>query len=364
MPSAEVDDADVAAYFPNKSVGLAAAAKASSAGAAAQSTAIVGKQEFGIQRHSNMGGTRREERIGVLSSESQAVQDLTPWFKEKGVEKHVRKVAKALTNNSHRTYGNAMEGLAHWKYANFEHYDNIMGGSLSLTVGDRGLITQAINAYKDHVEPPPVPTKLIIRVKCNEIELKLTLAAKFLAKPLAEALLTPFLSAYSKKALKGPAVLGDVKRVRLGEPGRPGDKIKDWTKDVASLIVPHHKYLAMTLKDGSSTFLQLTIKLAKRDGEDDDEDEPPPQEEGAADGEEPASGPTETPEEQEARRAAKEKAAAEAAAEEERRKVKLATELKKAEEAKMARDAEAAMAAREAPEDALSALDITDVRSL
>lgn len=361
MPaSAEVDDADVAAYFPNKSVGIAAAAKEVSA----QSTALVGKMEFGSQRHSNMGSTRREERIGVLSSEAQAVQDLTPWFKQKGVEKHVRRVAKALVNNSHRTYGNAMDGLAHWKFTNFEHYDSIMGGSLQLTVGDRGLITQAINAYKDHVEPPPVPTKLIIRVRCNEVELKLTLVAKFLAKPLTEALLKPFLAAYSKKALKGPASLDDVKRVRLGEPGRPGDKIKDWTKDVASLIVPHHKYLAQTLKDGSPTFLQLTVKLVKRDGDDEDDEETQLQEDGAADGQGLEGGPTETAEEREARQAAKQKAAAEAAAEEERRKAKLAADLQKAEEAKMAAEAEAAMAAREAPEDALSAMDISDLRSL
>ena len=40
----------------------------------------------------------------------------------------------------------------------------------------------------------------VARVRCGEVELKLTLTPKFLAKPLQAALLDPFLGAYNKRA--------------------------------------------------------------------------------------------------------------------------------------------------------------------
>ena len=41
--------------------------------------------------------------------------------------------------------------------------------------------------------------KVVCRTICGGIELNVTLAAKQLAKPLTDALLTPFLGAYNKK---------------------------------------------------------------------------------------------------------------------------------------------------------------------
>ena len=42
-------------------------------------------------------------------------------------------------------------------------------------------------------------TKVVCRTVCGSVELNITLTAKFLAKPLKDALLTPFLGAYNKK---------------------------------------------------------------------------------------------------------------------------------------------------------------------
>ena len=50
------------------------------------------------------------------------------------------------------------------------------------------------------------PRKVIAVVKCTTIELKLTLTAKVLAKPLEAAAITPFLGAYNKKKPDEPPV--------------------------------------------------------------------------------------------------------------------------------------------------------------
>lgn len=42
------------------------------------------------------------------------------------------------------------------------------------------------------------------RTRCGDVELKITLTAKFLAKPLKEALVEPFLKAYNKRATPPP----------------------------------------------------------------------------------------------------------------------------------------------------------------
>lgn len=49
------------------------------------------------------------------------------------------------------------------------------------------------------IAKPPKPRKVACRVKLASVTLKLTLTAKFLAKPLREAVLIPFLGAYNKK---------------------------------------------------------------------------------------------------------------------------------------------------------------------
>lgn len=50
-----------------------------------------------------------------MSAENQAIRDITPWLKEEGIEKHVKKLAKALINNQQRTWVHAMAGLAKWQ---------------------------------------------------------------------------------------------------------------------------------------------------------------------------------------------------------------------------------------------------------
>eukprot|EP00966_Prymnesium_polylepis_P288268 6658460-Prymnesium_polylepis.2 len=49
-------------------------------------------------------------------------------------------------------------------------------------------------------------------VRCGDVELKITLTDKWLAKPLADALIEPFLGAYAKK-MGAHLTSGDVARV-------------------------------------------------------------------------------------------------------------------------------------------------------
>ena len=58
----------------------------------------------------------------------------------------------------------------------------------------------------------------VVRVECNGVMLKLTLTAKQMKKPLADAVLRPFLKAYSKKAeppIDPPLDISNVRKVTL-----------------------------------------------------------------------------------------------------------------------------------------------------
>jgi hypothetical protein len=62
--------------------------------------------------------------------------------------------------------------------------------------------------YKNHQPTPKVAGKLeqvIAKVRCGEVELKLTLTPKFLARPLRDALVEPFLKAHNKRAARAVA---------------------------------------------------------------------------------------------------------------------------------------------------------------
>ena len=59
------------------------------------------------------------------------------------------------------------------------------------------------------------PLSQVFRVRCGGVELKLTLPAKALSKTLREAVVTPFLGAYAKKAQRAAVSADDVLRVEV-----------------------------------------------------------------------------------------------------------------------------------------------------
>ena len=59
----------------------------------------------------------------------------------------------------------------------------------------------------------PKPVDQVFRVRCDAVELKLTLSAKQLSKSLRDGIVTPFLKAYAKKAARPGVTADDVTRV-------------------------------------------------------------------------------------------------------------------------------------------------------
>ena len=77
------------------------------------------------------------------------------------------------------------------------------------------------------VTPVVAPSKVIdekttriVVIRLHEIELKITLTAKFLSRPFRDAAVAPFLKAYSKKVDQA-ATVGDVDAVLID--GLPAD---------------------------------------------------------------------------------------------------------------------------------------------
>ena len=63
---------------------------------------------------------------------------------------------------------------------------------------------------------PAKPKKVICRVVCDGVELKLTLTPKFLEKTLVDALINPYLGVFNKKRPDDPPVTADsLKRVEV-----------------------------------------------------------------------------------------------------------------------------------------------------
>lgn len=62
--------------------------------------------------------------------------------------------------------------------------------------------------------PPSGPSTVVARTACNDVELKITLSAKLLAKSLRVALIEPFLKVHNKRASK-PVVWDDIKCIKV-----------------------------------------------------------------------------------------------------------------------------------------------------
>ena len=91
-----------------------------------------------------------------------------------------------------------------------------------------------------------VPGKTVTQnkwlVRCGDIELKLTLNEKWLAKPISAALIKPFLGAYAKKVGESPLEPEDVARVHAN-----GLLVSDLSAPVSSINVPSNEAARLDL---------------------------------------------------------------------------------------------------------------------
>jgi len=177
-------------------------------------------KNFGVradgQRTSNLAATQESHALSGLNTAAQATADLQPIFDSIGLGHKCAAIATAMCKQRHHTWRNGVVGLIQWKDEDTPQFNSRMQEpGISLSVQELAKLNSSLAL---HEAPPPAaapPTKCVVRVRCDEVELKLTLTAKFLAKPLADALVAPFLKAFSKRAGRDVTV-GDVERVEIG----------------------------------------------------------------------------------------------------------------------------------------------------
>ncbi len=177
------------------------------------------EKEFGIMdgaRSSNLAATRRlDERVSLTTAE-QAIADLQPVFDSLGLGDRCEAVAKAMCNMRHHTWRNGIEGLNAWMSDELGGCaTRLQNTDIKLNVSSIGKLQRAVREACEPAKPPPPPSKCAVRVRCGETELKLTLTAKFLERPLVGALVAPYLKAYSKRVGGTEVTAADVERVEI-----------------------------------------------------------------------------------------------------------------------------------------------------
>ena len=123
--------------------------------------------------------------------------------------------------------------------ADFEGW-NMRMDALKISVGDMAKLKRAL---EKRCRVPP--SRCSATVVCGDVKLKLTLTPKFMEKPLSDALLAPFLKAYSKKAaLAAPATVDDVATVKVD-----GELIDDYSAPVQKLVAREEAGVSIVLKE-------------------------------------------------------------------------------------------------------------------
>ena len=170
-------------------------------------------KNFGVgpdQRTSNLVATRSYFESSALSASDQARVELQGLFDLIGLSGQSLPVAAALCGGRHNTWKNAVFGLRQWMDEDHEGFvSRLQDTSIRLNITS---IQKLISAIREATKPPP--TQTVARVRCGDVELKLTLTPKFLLKALAGALVSPFLKAYSKR-VGVEASLADVERIEV-----------------------------------------------------------------------------------------------------------------------------------------------------
>mmetsp|Transcript_17201 Transcript_17201/g.28826 ORF Transcript_17201/g.28826 Transcript_17201/m.28826 type:complete len:231 (-) Transcript_17201:63-755(-) len=171
------------------------------------------QKDFGIvseQRTSNLAATRSYYETAAESATKQATTELQSLFDSIQLGDYCARVAAALCSTRHKTWPNAIQGLNQWIQEDRTSFTSRMQDTpIRLNLQSISSLTATI--IKAAATPP---TKCIARVHCGETNLKVTLTPKFLVKTLAEAMVSPCLKAYNKRA-EHVVSLNDVERVEI-----------------------------------------------------------------------------------------------------------------------------------------------------
>jgi len=177
----------------------------------------------GELRTSNAAATRASENRAVKNAAQQAAEELLPVFEGAGLARHAPAVAKAMCAMRHQTSKHAVRALNDWHADDAETFSSrLQGSGIGMSIQEMNKLIDAVRTAAKAMEaslapaaaPPRPVEKVKVRTRCGSTELQVTLTAKFLTKPLSEALLVPFLKAHSKRA-GVEARLEHVERVEL-----------------------------------------------------------------------------------------------------------------------------------------------------
>ena len=174
-------------------------------------------KNFGVradgQRTSNLAATLESHEQSSLSASEQATAELQPMFDSIGLGYKCAAVASVMCKQRHRTWKTGVEGLTRWQSEDGTLFNSMLQERpIGLTITEVSKLNTALHSASAVAAGP---TKCEVRVRCEEVELKLTLTPKFLAKSLTDALVAPFLKAFSKRTGRDTTA-ADVERVQLG----------------------------------------------------------------------------------------------------------------------------------------------------
>lgn len=206
---------------------------------------VLPAEQANADDRSNATRTQPAGRMQYMSVAKQAEADLRPFLAEvgDGLERKAEVIAKALATQ-HCTWGNAVLGLAQWCWDDWENFSARLTG-LKLTVGQLTKLKRALRAEQEKAMAPP--TRCAVTVRCDAIVLKLSLTPKFMTRSLADAVLTPYLKAFSKKVGADPALTpADLESVELQ--GQMTLPVTDFNKTVAELARSEEHDLILKLK--------------------------------------------------------------------------------------------------------------------
>jgi hypothetical protein len=207
-------------------------------------------RDFSEQRASNRASTFDSISRSTLSTAELAAADLEPLLSSISLPPKKREAVINSLAGQHRTWTNAAKGLLDWFLNDHAGWDRRMD-ECKLSVGERGQLKAAL----ERACAPP-PTKCTATVRCGDVTLKLTLTAKFMSRSFADALIAPFLKAYSKKAgLDVPASVAEVASVTID-----GANVADIHAAVQELVRREEASVLVVLSAQSAPAADATVQ--------------------------------------------------------------------------------------------------------
>jgi len=205
------------------------------------------RQQFGGLRHSNMAGTKGSVCRHAMTTAEVAAMDIRDVLEPIGKAKLTDRIARGLVNNMHRTWVNGVDGLHQWKLQSHTEWADYLQ-KVGLTVGDVGKLSREIDKHREARAPPTAPPDKVVAYvriisRTVDVQLKLTLTAKLLARPFCDALMVPFLKAFSKKQAAETTV-EDVAGVEVDD-----EPLTDLATECTKIFKSEESWVLLRLKE-------------------------------------------------------------------------------------------------------------------